>query len=287
MLLAMEFRNEMRRSCSDSYIVQRRMSRCFPFHPPTYANKGEALDELIKIGKMGIRLVWHILHLLVSMFYVALGMTHVAESYLISSGLWKKYRAFNKGKVRYLAIVVESEEAYQTSNIIKLLLWLESIGVKHICLYDAEGIMKKSKEAILEKLNNVTLFEKASEHDKLLSENCMTLEFASFSDGKEAVAKAANFLLRKYMTSTALNGNQEENTFTEAQMADALKAIGCNGPEPDLLLVYGPVRCHLGFPAWRIRYTEIVHMGPLKLMRYGSLIKTIYKFTMVRQNFGK
>ncbi|XP_062082699.1 uncharacterized protein LOC133789008 isoform X2 [Humulus lupulus] len=241
----------------------------------------------VQIGNIGIQVVWHILHLLVSVFYVVLGITYVAESYLISSGLWKKYRAFNSGKVRYLAIVVESEEAYQTSKIIKLLLWLESIGVKHICLYDTEGVMKKSREVILEKLNNVTEFEKASEHDKLLSQNCMTLEFASFSDGKEAVAKAASFLFRKYMTSTALNGNQEEKMFTEAQMADALKTIGCNGPEPDLLLVYGPARCHLGFPAWRIRYTEILHMGPLKFMRYGSLIKTIYKFTMVRQNFGK
>lgn len=29
------------------------------------------------------------------------------------------------------------------------------------------------------------------------------------------------------------------------------------------------------------------HMGPLKSMNYGSLIKAIYKFTMVRQNYGK
>lgn len=29
------------------------------------------------------------------------------------------------------------------------------------------------------------------------------------------------------------------------------------------------------------------HMGSLKSMRYGSLIKAIYKFTMVRQNYGK
>ncbi|KAH1066935.1 hypothetical protein J1N35_031922 [Gossypium stocksii] len=55
---------------------------------------------------------------------------------------------------------------------------------------------------------------------------------------------------------------------------------GSGGPEPDLLLVYGPARCHLGFPACRIKYTEIVHMGPLKPMNYGSLIKAIYKFTM-------
>ncbi|GKV26579.1 hypothetical protein SLEP1_g35855 [Rubroshorea leprosula] len=70
-------------------------------------------------------------------------------------------------------------------------------------------------------------------------------------------------------------------------MTDALKAVGCIGLEPDLLLVYGPARCHLGFPAWRIRYTEIVHMGPLESMRYGSLKKAIHKFTMVHQNYGK
>lgn len=29
------------------------------------------------------------------------------------------------------------------------------------------------------------------------------------------------------------------------------------------------------------------HMGPLKSMRYGSLLKAIYNFSMVRQNYGK
>ncbi|PON76856.1 Decaprenyl diphosphate synthase-like [Parasponia andersonii] len=217
-----------------------------------------AYSFIVQIGNIGIQLLWRVLHLLVSLLYIVLGITYVVESYVISSGLWKKYRAFNNGKVRYLAIVLESEEAHQTSRVIKLLLWLKAIGVKHICLYDVEGVMKKSREAILEKLNAVTLFEEAGEDDKLASQNCMTLEFASFSDGKEAVTKAANLLFRKYMTFTDLDRDQEERIFTEAQMAEALKAIGCNGPEPDLLLVYGPARCHLGFPAWRIRYTEIV-----------------------------
>ncbi|KAH0977385.1 hypothetical protein GBA52_027104 [Prunus armeniaca] len=81
------------------------------------------------------------------------------------------YKALNFGKLRCLAIVIESEEAYQTSKVIELLRWLEAIGVKRVCLYDTEG---------------------------------------------------------------------------------------CRGPDPDLLLVYGPARCYLGFPAWRIRYTKIV-----------------------------
>ena len=69
-----------------------------------------------------------------------LGIASVAESYFISSGLLRKYRTLNLSKLRYLAIVVESEEACQTSKVTELLQWLGDIGVKHVCLYDQEGI---------------------------------------------------------------------------------------------------------------------------------------------------
>ncbi|KAH1066340.1 hypothetical protein J1N35_031327 [Gossypium stocksii] len=127
----------------------------------------------------------------------------------------------------------------------------------------------------------------AHENNVLLDQQHMTLEFVSFSNGKEAVAKAANVLFMKYSKYVVTNQNQKEKIFTESQMSEALKTVVSEGPELDLLLVYGPARCHLGFPAWRIKYTEIVHMGPLKSMNYGSLIKAIYKFTMVGQNYGK
>ncbi|XP_012699972.1 sulfated surface glycoprotein 185 [Setaria italica] len=98
----------------------------------------------------------------------------------------------------------------------------------------------------------------------------MVMECLSGSDGKEAIAKAANLLYsasskgcNSYTTYTR-GYDKMDTVFTEAHMASALRAVGCGGPEPDLILVYGPVRCHLGFPAWRLRYTEIMHMGPLK-----------------------
>nr|XP_048336670.1 dehydrodolichyl diphosphate synthase complex subunit NUS1 isoform X2 [Ziziphus jujuba var. spinosa] len=226
----------------------------------------------------------------------SLGMKCRGLTVALLNGFLKKYKSLNLGKLRCLAIVIESEEAYQTLQVIELLQWLGAIGVKSVCLYDKEGVTKKSKQAILGKLNNAVIFEvlssiccpkESSENDKLVDHNHMMLEFASFSDGKEAVTKAANLLFMKYLKLNKLAGDQEGQIFTEPHMAEALKAIGCKGADPDLLLVYGPARCHLGFPIWRIRYTEIVHMGPLKSMRYGSLIKAIYKFTMVRQNYGK
>ncbi|GMN36469.1 hypothetical protein TIFTF001_006049 [Ficus carica] len=92
-----------------------------------------------QVGNFVLQLLWHIIHFIVSIYYLVVGIACALKSYLISSGLWKKYKAFNSGKIQYLAIVVESEEAYQTSRVVKLLSWLEAIGVKHVCLYDAEG----------------------------------------------------------------------------------------------------------------------------------------------------
>ena len=94
---------------------------------------------LVQIANLVLQRLWHNMHFILNMYYLVVGIACVLESYLISSGLWKEYKAFNSGKVKYLAIVVESEEAYLTSRIVKLLSWLEALGVKHICLFDAEG----------------------------------------------------------------------------------------------------------------------------------------------------
>ncbi len=63
----------------------------------------------------------------------------MSENYLISRGLLKHYKALDVGKVRYLAIVADSEDAYEISEVLQLLQWLAAIGVKHMCLYDSEG----------------------------------------------------------------------------------------------------------------------------------------------------
>ncbi|XP_031267063.1 dehydrodolichyl diphosphate synthase complex subunit NUS1-like [Pistacia vera] len=242
---------------------------------------------IAQIGNLGLHVLWYFLHFIVSLWYFALGVICALESYLISIGILKRYEALDINKLRYLVVVVESEEAYQIPKIIELLQWLVALGVKRVCLYDTEGILKKSKDSILVKLNNATVFEEADQSNPLLDHKHISVEFASFSDGKEAVAKAANLLFRRYLKLGDSDKIQEEKIFTEARMTEALTAVGCRGPEPDLLLVYGPARCHLGFPAWRIRYTEIIHMGSLNSMKYGSLIKAIYRFTMVEQKYGK
>lgn len=68
--------------------------------------------------------------------------------------------------------------------------------------------------------------QEADERNKLLDQQHMTLEFASYSDGKEAVAKAANLLFAKYLKSANSSGDQEERIFTELHMTESLRAVG-------------------------------------------------------------
>ncbi|KAL0334752.1 UNVERIFIED_CONTAM: hypothetical protein Sradi_4687100 [Sesamum radiatum] len=237
--------------------------------------------RICSTGDLGLRLLWHIIHLFVSIWYFVVGLMNTLENFLISSGLFKRYRDLDISKVKYLAVVIDSEEALQTLNVLQLLRWLAAIGLRNVCLYDKEGVLKISQEALRLWLKSERMSNETT-GDPLLELKNMSLEVISFSDGKHAVTKAANVLLKKYY----LNGNTEKPNLTESDMADALGEIGHGGAEPDLMLIYGPARCHLGFPAWRIRYTEMVHMGPLKSMKFGALMKAIHRYTMVHQNYG-
>ncbi|KAL2987073.1 hypothetical protein AAZX31_11G009100, partial [Glycine max] len=239
---------------------------------------------LVQVGNLGLQLPWYFLQIIVSAWYFISVVGNLFESYFISL---KKYKSLHSGKVRYLAIVIESEEAYQISKVVKLSQWLDSIGVKNVCLYDMNGVLKKSKETMFQKLKNAKSIEEVSEVVTLHAPDHMTLEFLSYLDGKEAVAKAANLIFVENSKRHNLGGELDLQILLEPQMNKALQIVGSKGPEPDLLLVYGPVRSHLGFPAWRLRYTEIIHMGSLNFMRYGSLMKVINNFTKVHQNYGK
>lgn len=232
-----------------------------------------------------LQFLWHFLHLVIIIWHVILRTTLTLHSYLISSGLLKKYKTLDLTNLRYLAIVVEDEEAYDVARIVKLLQWLSQIGVKPICLYDRAGVLKECKKVILQELDAREWENDVKRID--LDQDQMTLEFASLSDGKAGIAKASSLLCSKYLKIDSSDGNQHKPTiFTESDLTEALREVGHYGPKPSLLLTYGAVRCHLGFPAWRTPYTEIVHMGPLKSMKYGALLKSIEEFTRVKQNYG-
>lgn len=72
------------------------------------------------------------------------------------------------------------------------------------------------------KQTNSVFLQEGAVNGSLITKKYLDLEFISFSDGKEAVAKAANYLFVKHY---ATSGKEKPN-FTEPQMAEALAAIG-------------------------------------------------------------
>ncbi|RYR45108.1 hypothetical protein Ahy_A07g030974 isoform B [Arachis hypogaea] len=229
--------------------------------------------SVLTMGNVGLQLLWYFLHILLSIWHSILAIRCFIESCFITCGVLEKYKSLNIAKLRYLAIVIESEDAHQTSKVVKLLQWLDSIGVKNVCLYDMNGVLKKSKEAIFGKLKNAKPIEEVNEAVTLHVPEHMTLEFVSYADGKEAMVKAANFIFVENLKRQNFGGEIDGQVISEPLLNEALKVVGCKGPEPDLLLVYGPVRSHLGFPAWRIRYTEITY-GIIELLEIWLLNKS-------------
>ncbi|KAF8691411.1 hypothetical protein HU200_040549 [Digitaria exilis] len=228
--------------------------------------------------------LWCLIHLAIGLFYSWSCLSNKLECFLMSFELLSKNQILHLERLKCLGVVVDSREAKNVMEVKQLLHWLSTIGIKYVVLYDREGVamsifflhasliglgvIKESIEPGIEtsrdenpiKFSDVCGNTKSSHY----SHGGMVIECLSGSHGKEGIAKAASLLYsvsckgcNKYTTNT--RGYEKIDTvFTEADMACALRAVGSGGPEPDLLLVYGPVRCHLGFPAWRLRYTEIM-----------------------------
>ncbi|KAJ4746802.1 Dehydrodolichyl diphosphate synthase complex subunit NUS1 [Rhynchospora pubera] len=210
-----------------------------------------------------------LLHVIVSLVRTWSYLVHQIQCLIISSGLLPQYQNINLDRLRHLAVVIDSEDAKNKSKVHQLLCWLSDIGVKYVILYDIEGVIKKSDKAYKKSSANPSetkCLDFAPNMLLIFDMFGMTVEIIFYTDEKEAAAKGANYLCSNYLKNQDDTLNKLGPKFTEPDISSALKAVGHDGPEPDLLLVYGPARCHLGFPAWRLRYTEIVHMGPLTSM---------------------
>ncbi|GER52401.1 Nogo-B receptor [Striga asiatica] len=255
-------------------------------------------------GNLGFRLLWHLMHLVFSLCYFVHSLINAIESFLISSGIFKQYKHLDISKVQYLAVVIDSEEALEMLKVVELLRWLADIGIKKICLYDKEGVLKKSKDALMIWLKSERILKEGTSYP-VLEQKYMSLEVISFSDSKDAVAKAANFLLMKHYL-----GTEETPELTEPDMTNALKAIGmvwdsrarshvnlwaCEMPPRISSLEKSLHRDGVSITPLSCGFKELLdnfvinpnqHMGPLKSMKFGAIIKAIHKFTKVHQNYG-
>ena len=92
------------------------------------------------ITNLVLGLLWTIItHLAITFLNLWSHLIYSLECYLISSGLLRKYQNLHLGRLKCLAIVVDSKEAKSTAKVKQLLCWLSSMGVMYVCLYDIDG----------------------------------------------------------------------------------------------------------------------------------------------------
>lgn len=241
---------------------------------------------------------WHALHLTFIVIAYVATIINKSWSLLFAKESLEKSRASQRKKPQIVGVVIESEEAEtEMSKVCKLLMWLADIGVQHVSLYDMEGLLKQSKRSLEKTLGNlntqIQLVSTWEEHEKWTSESqiteqpIMTVELLSICDGKEGIAKAARYLCENTLQKINSEGQHIDLKLTEADINRGLEAAGCAGPEPDLLLVFGFTRCLLGFPAWRLPFTEIIYMGMLKSLTLDSLLNAVDEFSTKNQRYGK
>ncbi|XP_031495044.1 uncharacterized protein LOC116260736 isoform X2 [Nymphaea colorata] len=239
--------------------------------------------------RLMLGLCWFLLHLLVKLHHLVIRIARKLQCYLILIGYMFNCVRLGLNKLQSVAIVVDSEEAFQISKIFSLVRWLSKFGVKHISLYDMDGVLKESKKFLVKNWADLSPREWKEVDKKVGSrhQKSVDLEWLSFSDGKEAVVRASMYICSNYSKPVTADAPQTKQTLTEADLDKALRAVGSCGPEPDLLFIFGPARCHLGFPAWRLRYTEIIHMGKLRSLSFSAVLKVLYDFSKKHQNYGK
>ncbi|VVA93744.1 unnamed protein product [Arabis nemorensis] len=90
-------------------------------------------------GDLVLYFLWRLMHILVSVWYIVLDRDEKLERGLMSLGVKNHYSPIDVGKIRNLAIVMEPKYGYELMNVVELIQWLRTIGVKHAYLFDSEG----------------------------------------------------------------------------------------------------------------------------------------------------
>lgn len=210
-----------------------------------------------------------------------------------------------------LAAILEMKSASYVGGGVKglmndgseLVCWTVSAGIKHLILYDYDGVLKNNvqdfRKEIRAKLgkyfgpSNVPKYAIRIPH---LNKIYFNDEDDSTSDGKNKVAIEISLLSNRDGRETIVDLTK---TMADLCAANELKLSNITmklvdkelthlvGPEPDLLLYFGPALDLQGFPPWHIRLTELHWEEDNDDVVYSVFIRGLQKYSACKINVGK
>ena len=183
----------------------------------------------------------------------------------------------------------------------ELVCWTISAGVKHLSLYDYDGILQKNtdelRNAVFEHLSiyygpdNVPNFAVRIPHFNKVFYNkkghgddkgkvAIEVSLLSNRDGRETIVD-----LTRTMADLCSNREMNINDITVDLIDTELKQLV--GSEPDLLLYFGPSLDLQGYPPWHIRLTEFFWEEDNNQVTYSVFIRGLKQYAGCKVNVGK
>lgn len=187
------------------------------------------------------------------------------------------------------------------AEIGELAAWCLLAGIPQLTVYEAQGAVTQSvpdlQRAIARNLKayfgsstptwslklphaNITLY--SNNDPKVAAAGPVDLEIIVLSrvDGKPTIVELA-----KTLGELAANGELDARDITVRLIDEELKELV--GPEPDLLVSFGPVLDLQDYPPWHIRLLEIYWEPDNNSVNYAVFLRALQKFLNCKVNLGR
>lgn len=197
-----------------------------------------------------------------------------------------------------------------TNNISELTAWSISAGIQNLIIYEYNGVLIENYHIhlplLIKNINKnlanyfgseeIPLYSIKIPHNNLIiySNDNKSIRNSQFgkppvileicllsrTDGKPTIVE-----LTKTMSELAINRELSINDITIELIDEEL--IELVGPEPDLLISFGPNLDLQDYPPWHIRLTEIFWQPDNKEVNYAIFLKALQQFANCKLNVGK
>lgn len=182
------------------------------------------------------------------------------------------------------------------ADISELAAWCLSAGIPSLTIYEYNGVVKGSIPELQRYVSRnlrsyfgasvpnfsitvphsniaVTIGDEAASPD-------LEISLLSRVDGKPTIVE-----LTKTMSELASNKELSVNEITVKLIDEEICALV--GPEPDLLVCFGPVLDLQDYPPWHIRLTEMYWEPDNNNVNYAVFIRALNKFACSKANLGR
>ncbi|XP_077443838.1 dehydrodolichyl diphosphate synthase complex subunit nus1 [Stigmatopora argus] len=190
-------------------------------------------------------------------------------------------------------LVAEEEPSY--TDIANLVVWCMAVGISYVSIYDNHGVFRKNnarlREVIVAQQEQLlgtegskfnAAFKSDTDKAHINGLSCRpTVNVLSPEDGKQTIVQAAQKFCR------SVENKERSSKDITVSMLDALLREPKNMPDPELVVMFGPVGSTLGFLPWHIRLTELISLPSHRNISYEDLWGALRRYEECQQRLGQ